>query len=245
MNLRLIILLFLFFPLSSYSSIFKNNYEIHLEEATTSEVNQAKFYSITSEIYKLFSQTNILVNYEWDKPYFTAYAHEESAHNFSINFWGGLARIPDMLEETWAFIVCHELGHILGGEPHLSIETLRWASSEGQSDYFAAQICLPRYFKSKIKSNIEQQDYLPFELGLCLKRYEKTEDQSICLQILRAQRGFVAINRYMQNDEDYEFNREVEFNNNSSMPTLQCRMNTITDGATCIHKVCERNKCWY
>jgi hypothetical protein len=246
MHQRFFFIIFLFFSLSISSSILKNNYEIRPGEVTSSEVNRAEFYNITSEIYELFYRPNISLKYEWDQPYFTAYAHEESEESFSLNFWGGLARIPDMLEETWAFVVCHELGHVLGGGPFLNIDSLNWASSEGQSDYFAAQICLPRYFKSKGQEDIKYQTFLPFELGFCTERYKKQVDHSVCLRLLRAQRGFVAINRYMQNDEAYEFNKQIQrTNNEGSMPSLQCRMNTLTDGTSCIHKICARNKCWY
>ncbi|MFN8846422.1 MAG: hypothetical protein ACK5V3_16885 [Bdellovibrionales bacterium] len=39
------------------------------------------------------------------------------------------------------FIYCHELGHFLGGHPKKSNG---WASTEVQSDYWSAQVCLPQ-----------------------------------------------------------------------------------------------------
>ena len=68
------------------------------------------------------------------------------------DFWvitvgGGLARKPLMTADGIAGVVCHELGHLLGGYPK-RVER-PWSSVEGQSDYFATAKCLKRYFRGQ------------------------------------------------------------------------------------------------
>jgi hypothetical protein len=64
-----------------------------------------------------------------------------------INAYGGLARYDGMTADAYTMVLCHELGHHLGGFPKIG-----WASNEGQSDYYAASKCFPRMAASKKKA---------------------------------------------------------------------------------------------
>lgn len=69
-----------------------------------------------------------------------------------INAFGGLARFPGMTADAYTMVLCHELGHHLGGFPAVG-----WASNEGQSDYYAAAKCFPRMAASKKKAkNVDE-----------------------------------------------------------------------------------------
>ena len=51
---------------------------------------------------------------------------------------------PMIDEEQYAATVCHELGHVIGGNPKMHIPT-KWAITvEGQADYFSTHICLKK-----------------------------------------------------------------------------------------------------
>lgn len=64
-----------------------------------------------------------------------------------INAYGGLARFEGMTPDAYTMVLCHELGHHLGGFPNMG-----WASNEGQSDYYATAKCFPRMAASKKKA---------------------------------------------------------------------------------------------
>ncbi len=66
---------------------------------------------------------------------------------WTIMVGGGLARKPLMTADGIAGVVCHELGHLLGGFPKREVRP--WSSEEGQSDYFATAKCLKRYFQGQ------------------------------------------------------------------------------------------------
>jgi hypothetical protein len=53
----------------------------------------------------------------------------------------GESTLESLSIENFLFIYCHELGHFLGGKPK---KTNGWASTEVQSDYWSAQVCLPQ-----------------------------------------------------------------------------------------------------
>lgn len=53
--------------------------------------------------------------------------------------YGGIATIPHLTEDTLALVLCHELGHLYGGEPYRDEATK--VSIEGQADYWATNVC--------------------------------------------------------------------------------------------------------
>jgi hypothetical protein len=57
----------------------------------------------------------------------------------AIVVWGGMISHPKMTPATFYLLLCHELGHFLGGPPLKSRDG--WSSTEGQSDYFSSASC--------------------------------------------------------------------------------------------------------
>lgn len=62
--------------------------------------------------------------------------------NWVINAYGGLARYPGMSVLGYITVLCHELGHHLGGAPKYSGWGDGWASVEGEADYWATLRCM-------------------------------------------------------------------------------------------------------
>lgn len=60
---------------------------------------------------------------------------------YMIDAFGGLARHPKMTQNAFIAVLCHELGHHLGGAPKYPND---WAADEGQADYFATLRCMKR-----------------------------------------------------------------------------------------------------
>lgn len=56
-----------------------------------------------------------------------------------IEVWGGMIHHPRMNERVFVLLLCHEVGHLLGGPPLKS--RLGWSSTEGQADYFSTRQC--------------------------------------------------------------------------------------------------------
>lgn len=69
-----------------------------------------------------------------------------------LHMYGGLARHPAMTQDGFALVACHEMGHHVGGAPKGGW-LMRWASKEGQSDYYANLKCLRRVFTDPASSS--------------------------------------------------------------------------------------------
>lgn len=156
------------------SRSFDEYFCISPEMAPNSIISERDFVEIPKKILALFSQELKSKKYpvqfdtRWNSPYFGAGV---SLYNqkFNIVVFGGMARIDGMTKEAYATVICHELGHIIGGAPYSKMKGYEWSSIEGQADFFAASVCLPRYFISlgvgqkSLKNEIEASAYEFFE----------------------------------------------------------------------------------
>ena len=79
----------------------------------------------------------------WDSPTINAQAWISAAAQ-NVTIYGGLARHPDLTRSGLALSIAHETGHHLGGSPR--DPEVRWMTWQGQADYWAARIGMPRVF---------------------------------------------------------------------------------------------------
>lgn len=193
---------------------------------TKSEISEVDFitipYQILSLYQKEFSKLNypVVMDLKWTSPYFGA-GVSNYQKRYSVMILGGTTRIDEMTKNALAALVCHEFGHIIGGSPLQKIPGSEWASTEGQSDYFAASECLPRYFKflgiddSKLDDLIEEAG---FDLFHSLKwPSTQTREQSL--------------ERHLENKVKVEKTL-------TGYPNIQCRYETFRSR----HK---RSSCWF
>jgi hypothetical protein len=80
-------------------------------------------------------------------PYVAASA-DRYPGEWRISVWGGSNLAPAITADAFVLILCHEFGHHMGGSPQQreADGSLRWASAEGQADYYATAVCAKRMF---------------------------------------------------------------------------------------------------
>ncbi|MFN8790940.1 MAG: M48 family metalloprotease [Bdellovibrionales bacterium] len=84
----------------------------------------------------------------WQSATVNAYA-DRAGRTARVTIFGGIARHKAITPDGLAAVICHEIGHHLGGAPKVrGWGSNPWASNDGQSDYFATLKCLRRYFKT-------------------------------------------------------------------------------------------------
>lgn len=151
-----------------------------------------------------------------------------SGSKWVINAYGGLARYEGMDPDTYMMVLCHELGHQLGGYPKKS-----WASNEGQSDYYATMKCYRKmsYSRRKVLNvpAIVQKH--------CSILHKSEEEITMCINgsLIGAKLANV-LNSLSGDPKAIDFltpdKSEVTSMYNGH-PNAQCRLDTYFAGAVC------------
>lgn len=84
----------------------------------------------------------LVIHNMWTDGTVNAQAYREGS-TWHVDAFGGLARYPGMRYEGFVLVLCHEVGHHLGGRPRYGRNT-DWGSVEGQADYWATLSCMKR-----------------------------------------------------------------------------------------------------
>lgn len=178
----------------------------------------------------------------WDDPTENAWA-KVAGGAIQIRLGHGLTRVRHMTVDALVLVLCHELGHALGGPPYINSQ--RRQSSEGQADYYAAGVCAKRVLRTiatmpsiKIDSGIERDCSVRYGTG--------TPDSIACGRIMQAglmlgrwfasKRGFERAPSYNTPDRTV-----VTYERRLYPETAQCRVDTFRHGALAL----PRPRCWH
>lgn len=172
---------------------------------------------------------------KWTDGTVNAYAQQEG-NIWKVSMFGGLARHKTITEDGFALVVCHELGHHIGGVPRYAGGD--WASNEGQSDYFATTKCLRRVWQSEDNAAAVRSLNVPAVLSEnCAKQWSNENDRNICIRGGMAGMSvanlFAALSWSMKQPKfDTPDTRQVTATSHSH-PATQCRLDTYYQGALC------------
>ncbi|GEM_PF-1126758 len=167
-----------------------------------------------------------------------------------ITITGGMLKLDGFDADSAALVLCHELGHGIGGAPFKDPSALDSSdfpsSTEGQSDYYAARVCLPKIWD---QLPLTEKVELPVALKKCGSRFEiESKEYHHCLRTFAAMRGFINLRLISKSDtqtisfESFDPTVVKEINLDSRFyPTPQCRLDTLIAGALGQ----PRPECWY
>lgn len=178
------------------------------------------------------------VSRAWEDGTVNAYA-SRSGTTWQVAMFGGLARHETITEDGFALVVCHELGHHIGGAPKKSgWGSSTWASNEGQADYFATLKCLRKVFLSDDNASVVRGLAAPAELKkACRKEFSKRVDENICIRNGMAGLSVAKLFQALRNATvlpDFKTpDAGVVTSTNHSHPAYQCRLDTYFQGALC------------
>lgn len=177
-------------------------------------------------------------DFDWEKPWLGAGSQLDDDGKFRILLWGGLVRATKMSAPALEAVICHEFGHLLGGEPRqffpVAGSTERekhWSSAEGQSDWFAATECLPKLYRNRGLSSIEIQDRIEqasLDFTLFIRHHFEPNTPVPSLESEAPEAPAATLH--------------------STYPSLQCRLDTYRIGAQCsdTEGSCpKRPRCWF
>lgn len=190
----------------------------------------------------------LTVERKWTDATVNAYALR-TGNNWSIAMFGGLARHASITEDGMALVVCHELGHHIGGAPKKGAGLVasadapvvnKWSGAEGQADYFATLKCLRKVFLNENNTAIVAKLNAPkYVVDACNKATNKDkQDSAICIRTSMAGKSvsnlFAALSRWAIPETKFETpDRKAVSKTDDNHPAAQCRLDTYFQGSLC------------
>lgn len=158
---------------------------------------------------------------------------KDQGRTWHVFVYDGILRLPYATEDLISAVLCHEVGHHLGGYP---FKENAWAAAEGQADYFAMQVCLPELFALEPQRNAEYRDLAPEVLKrLCNQSFADQSRRDICY---REAVVIETLLKYEGNDGKVKLSLTkkdplVVETTNLLHPSAQCRIDTSVSGVLC------------
>jgi hypothetical protein len=156
---------------------------------------------------------------------------------------GGFARRPELTEDAFLLTLCHETGHFLAGAP-LNAQGL---AVEGQADWYATQVCLPRLWAGADVPDAPASEMDPAlpdaEIAACAGGDETASSR--CRRTLRAAWSAMHMAAARRELPAPLFSTPdpsiAPATVTAGYPGLQCRLDTMRAGALGL----ARPRCWF
>lgn len=221
----------------------KHPYEIPEHSFLSNDLKEAEFKSIMKSFETFFIPKvdedygrELIVYSSWSSNTVNAYADQEPG-KANITIYGGLARHKAITKDGLVAVLCHELGHHLGGFPKKM--TNRWSSAEGQADYFSTTKCLKEFWGNVDNKSALNGVAIPAKVKEeCTLSYGSNEkDYFLCLRSSLAGKSIALLIQDLDHDiiePLFETPDETVLKNtNESYSFSQCRLDTLFNGALC------------
>jgi hypothetical protein len=229
---------------------FPDNETYIPSEAENAMGMQAQSAVVIEKLHKLydpvFAKENKKLKVEilWDESKVNAYATRDDHNNPVLRVTGGMANHELLTTDGLALILCHEIGHFLGGEPKKlrGRSTKRsWSSAEGQADYYANAFCLKKLFRVLPEMERGLDKNHDKSIADSKSRYMMEADQ-ICNTPLCQRIAMASFNVAEVYASTKFFGRELSllypdmttvYQTTYSHPNPQCRLDTMVAALRC------------
>lgn len=212
-------------------------------KSTKSQITEKKFNAIMDRMEAIYAPIicergkTLEVIRKWEDGTVNAYA-QQTGDIWKVSMFGGLARHKAVTADGFALVVCHELGHHLGGAPkNKSWWGTSWASNEGQADWWGNAKCMRKYFEADDNIAIMANVVVP-ELAIttCKKSFAG-EQLAMCKRGAMAGMSLANLFKDLRRlPKDLRFNTPdttVVTKTYNGHPAPQCRLDTYFAGAVC------------
>ena len=224
-----------------------NDLKIPVGSARDRGIQEAQFHKVLDTVEAIYrplaaAQGKVLqVNRLWTDPTVNANA-SPSGGKWVLNLYGGMARHEAVTMDGFALVVCHELGHLLGGAPKHAGAFLGWSTIEGQADYYASLKCVRQVFADPSAgafTRVTDGDGVA-QRG-CEAAFSRPEERAVCMRAAMAAKSMAYLLKDLYNDPvTPRFDTpdpKVVAAMFASHPGTQCRMDTYLAGSLCVQPV--------
>lgn len=219
-----------------------NNFRIPVGDKMAGDMTKERFLAVidtVNAVYKPivenFAGKPFIINRRWDDDIVNASAMQWK-DSWRVTLYGGLARHPLITDDAFMTVICHEIGHHMGGFP-IALEGKHWATNEGQSDYFATLKCMRRVLAGEDNIAVVSKMQVDEEAARqCGAVYKSQAEAALCKRIAMAAKATVLMMA------SYTENTKASFTTPDASrvsrtkdehPDPQCRLDTFFQGALC------------
>ncbi|MFZ8934727.1 MAG: M48 family metalloprotease [Bacteriovoracaceae bacterium] len=222
------------------------------DKANSNSMTKSEFIQIISQIERIYSPIfrskgkTLVIKKDWEDSVVNAYA-KLSGTTAHVVMSGGLARHPVITNDALALVVCHEVGHHIGGAPTKNVRSfggrsISWASNEGQADYWGSLKCMRRYLSTQDNVSYIDSIKIPTEVkNLCEGSFHDLDSQAICMRTTLAGHSLASMFRAIRTRNGRVMNElsyvnkdpRVVKNMDDAHPAPQCRLDTYFSGSLC------------
>jgi hypothetical protein len=213
-------------------------------------ITEAQFNQAIDEVEEIYAPiiagmgAKLDIERKWSDGTVNAYA-SQSGKTWKVAMFGGLARHETITKDGMALVVCHEIGHHIGGAPKKGgggwwggDAGLSWASNEGQSDYFATLKCLRKAWINDNNEAIVKSMNVPKSVtDLCKTTYRSNRvDTALCVRTSMAGKSVSDLFSSLSQLPETKFDtpdRNVVASTDHNHPKAQCRLDTYFQGSLC------------
>lgn len=225
----------------------ENNLNISVGDKMAGDMTEEKFNAITTKVSSVYAPIikemggNLVMNNNWANGTVNASA-QQTGSTWQVNMYGGLARHKLTTDDGFMMVVCHELGHHIGGAPRYGRNT-DWASNEGQADYFAGLKCMRRV--------LQDDDNIAIVAGMtidaeatkqCESIYKSASEVALCQRVSMAGKSLGQLLGSLGGSSNVNFHtpdRKTVRQTNDAHPAAQCRLDTYFAGMLCDKSILE------
>jgi hypothetical protein len=237
----LLLALWVFLPTLLYGNqtSFMEENDLHLRApAVAGVVTEQDFNATVKSLQGLFGpiskQTgkDLHIIGKWNDNVVNAYAYEQGGARY-VEIFGGLARRPEVTVDGLMLVLCHEIGHHLGGFPKYSGQ---WASNEGQSDYYATHACAKLVWADDFEGNERAAATTPENIrSICNVVWYDIDSRNICYRSLLGGKSLAELLASLNGEYVSLFRKDksVVRRTQDSHPRAQCRLDTYVSGSLC------------
>lgn len=212
--------------------------------AVASGISRSQYDAIADRMFWLYEPVANSLGYsiefvrKWESSVINA-ASIYIGKTWNIQLDGGFPRYQGMTPDAYAIVVCHEIGHFIGGYPYKS--QFSWTNAEGAADYFATSKCFRRY-AAEDSLEVNQKAIAGFKAPPrvtldCKSSFGTDLERAICLRSAKANLELTEAMSRMLRDAvkpSFEMHDEnIVAETDPNHPANQCRLDTYLSGALC------------
>ena len=238
--MKFIAILTLLISFCAFADLPRNDLWISASDKGRHNITEPQFNDVVSKVEATYSplvkaKGGVLkIVKKWSDGTVNAYA-ERKGNVYQVTMFGGLARHQLVTQDGFMAVLCHELGHHLGGFPKYS--DAAWASVEGQSDYWGMLKCMKRVLaKEDNASKIKTLEIPEIVKTYCKAQFPVKAKEALCERVSMAGKSLADLLASLGGTPEPKFETPstvVVTTTDESHPEAQCRLDSYFAGTLC------------